>query len=312
MANELEVSKEPMMPFTVGKIRGVPIDIYGTSDEPMFLLSEVSELLEYPKTNAYRLLEGLDEGEKLLHTICGAGQTRSAWLLTEDGLNEVIMQSNRPVAKEIKRDFKVLLKQLRRGELSIQMTEDELLAKAYILAQSKLESKKREVVQLTARVGSYMVLHRTQNEIEAVQVAKIQDKENTIAEMKPKADWCDHVERENKRPGYLASDLAMDYGMNPAAFNRMLWDLGIQYKNSSAEDAPFYMTVKYLKEGYAFLKRTEIKMPPGHAPKYDQRLRWTVKGCRFLYNYLKKHCNLVPVMEREDTSTGGSNVQAHR
>jgi prophage antirepressor-like protein len=46
-----------------------------------------------------------------------SGQLRKMWFLTEDGLYEVLMQSRKPIAKEFKRQVKIILKDIRRHGL---------------------------------------------------------------------------------------------------------------------------------------------------------------------------------------------------
>ena len=44
----------------------------------------------------------VDDDERLLRTLFGAGQNREVWFLTEDGLYEALMQSRKPIAKMFK------------------------------------------------------------------------------------------------------------------------------------------------------------------------------------------------------------------
>lgn len=59
------------------------------------------------------MLKNIDEDEKLMRTLFLSGQNRDAWLLTEDGVHEVLMQSRKPIAKEYKKEVKRILKQIR-------------------------------------------------------------------------------------------------------------------------------------------------------------------------------------------------------
>mgnify|MGYP003401111636 CR=1 FL=1 len=49
-----------------------------------------------------------------MHTIYASGQNREMWFLTEDGLYEVLMQSRKPIAKEFKKQVKLILKEIRK------------------------------------------------------------------------------------------------------------------------------------------------------------------------------------------------------
>lgn len=70
--------------------------IYGTFENPLFLAKDVAEWIEYTKTsqgyyNVSKMLQTVDEEEKLLSSLVIAGQGREMWFLTEDGLYGVQM-----------------------------------------------------------------------------------------------------------------------------------------------------------------------------------------------------------------------------
>ena len=93
---------------------GVSLSVYGTPAEPLFLAKEVAEILDHSKASV--MIDMVDEDEKLRETIFTSGQRREMWLLTEQGLYEVLMQSRKPVARQFKAGVKALLKALRTGE----------------------------------------------------------------------------------------------------------------------------------------------------------------------------------------------------
>ena len=93
---------------------GVSLSVYGTPAEPLFLAKEVAEILDHSKASV--MIDMVDEDEKLRETIFTSGQRREMWLLTEQGLYEVLMQSRKPIARQFKAGVKALLKALRTGE----------------------------------------------------------------------------------------------------------------------------------------------------------------------------------------------------
>ena len=88
------------------------IDVYGSVDEPLFLAKDVAEWIEH--TQPSKMVETVDEDEKLMGTIFLSGQNREVWMLTEDGLYEVLMQSRKPIAKQFKKGVKEILKTIRK------------------------------------------------------------------------------------------------------------------------------------------------------------------------------------------------------
>lgn len=93
---------------------GVSLSVYGTPAEPLFLAKEVAEILEIQSSR--QMVQMVDEEEKLMYTIHTSGQARDTWMLTEQGLYEVLMQSRKPVARQFKAGVKALLKSLRTGQ----------------------------------------------------------------------------------------------------------------------------------------------------------------------------------------------------
>ena len=93
--------------------QGHELNIYGTTDKPLFLAVEVAKMIDYSVGNTGWMLNTVDEDEKLTLEILRAGQRRQMWFLTEDGLYEVLMQSRKPIARRFKRAVKDILKDLR-------------------------------------------------------------------------------------------------------------------------------------------------------------------------------------------------------
>ena len=81
--------------------------VYGSIDEPLFLARDVAEWIDYDLSSINKLMDMVDEEEKLNGTLFLSGQNRLVWFLTEDGLYEVLMQSRKPIAKAFKKEVKI-------------------------------------------------------------------------------------------------------------------------------------------------------------------------------------------------------------
>lgn len=79
----------------------------------MFLAKDVADWIENKQTT--QMVELIDDDEKLRCLINTSGQNREMWFLTENGLYEVLMQSRKPIAKEFKKEVKIVLKTLRQS-----------------------------------------------------------------------------------------------------------------------------------------------------------------------------------------------------
>ena len=93
------------------EILGKDFIVYGDIYNPLFLAKDVADMIEH--NQVARMIELVDEDEKLKCLISTSGQNREMWFLTEDGLYEILMQSRKPIAKQFKKEIKAILKQLR-------------------------------------------------------------------------------------------------------------------------------------------------------------------------------------------------------
>lgn len=93
------------------EVLGKDFKVYGDVENPLFLAKDVADWVE--ERDGYTVSRKVDDDEKVLHTICVAGQNREMTFLTEEGLYEVLMQSRKPIAKPFKKKVKKILKQMR-------------------------------------------------------------------------------------------------------------------------------------------------------------------------------------------------------
>lgn len=91
---------------------GKEIDVYGTVEEPLFKAKDVAEWIEH--SDAHKLVEMVDDDEKVRNIVPTLGGNQEMWFLTEDGLYEVLMLSRKPIAKQFKKGVKEILKSIRK------------------------------------------------------------------------------------------------------------------------------------------------------------------------------------------------------
>jgi len=182
--------------------------IYGTLETPLFLAKDVAERIEHNKPS--EMCNMVDEDEKLKATISLSGQMREVLFLTEDGLYEVLMQSRKPIAKEFKKQVKLILKEIRKnGGYIVEKendTPEEIMARALIVAQETLKRRDERIKALeivvteqTPKVEFADKLLKSKDCILIRDYAKILFDENINIGEKRLYKWL----RENK---YLMSD----------------------------------------------------------------------------------------------------------
>ena len=116
-----------------------------------------------------------------------------------------------------------------------------------------------------------------------------------IGELKPKADYVDTILR-NK--GLVTiTQISKDYGMSGRAMNKLLAEMGIQYKQSGQ----WLLYSKYHDKGYTHSETINITRSDGR-PDITMETKWTQKGRLYLYERLKKE-GVLPLIERTETAS---------
>lgn len=102
------------------------IDVYSSLDEPLFLASDLADLIEYSEGNNWRMLQACEEDEKLNLPMVVAGQRRTVSFITETGLYNILSQSRKPLARRWRRVIHQELISLRRsrGKNIVEQFED--------------------------------------------------------------------------------------------------------------------------------------------------------------------------------------------
>ena len=149
------------------------------------------------------------------------------------------------------------------------MSDEELLAKALMVAQHKIAEKQKRIEELKRDINV---------------------KDQVIGELKPKADYTDKI-LQNK--GLVTiTQIAKDYGMTGAEMNAKLHELGIQFKQSGQ----WLLYSRYHGLGYTHSETVDIVRTNGR-PDVKMNTKWTQKGRLFLYNKLKEN-EILPMIEK--------------
>lgn len=233
------MSKHPIQVLSETELLGHKFTVYGTAENPLFLAKEVAECIDYAKTSKGKfdvsnMVSSVDEEEKLVRTIFVSGQNREVWLLTEDGLYEVLMQSRKPIAKEFKKGVKEILKTIRKtgGYIATKQddTPEEIMARALTIANETLARREKRLKELEAD-------NQHQQEV-------IEEKDAKIAKIQPKADFAEAAFKAEGKVdiGQAAKILNLGFGRN-TLFGK-LRDAGIFFKDRNEPKQ------KYIDAGY--------------------------------------------------------------
>lgn len=243
---------------------GKELTVYGSAENPLFLAKDVAEWIEYAKTSqdkydVSRMVGTVDEDEKLVRTIFVSGQNRQVWMLTENGLYEVLMQSRKPIAKQFKKGVKAILKEIRTkgGYMAVKSddTPEEIMAKAILLANSTIERQKERI----------SVLKTEKNLVE---------EQNRL--MAPKAAYFDNVLQSE---GLITTNIiANELGMSAKKLYKILKDLGVLYNQNGV----YMLYAKYRGLGYDKYRTHTYTSDTTGMQVAKQYLCWTQLGRKFI------------------------------
>lgn len=126
-----------------GEIRTVTVN-----DEPMFCLTDICKALEM--SNPTMVAQRLDDDERTKLDLGRQGETN---FITESGLYAVILRSDKPNARKFRKWVtSEVLPSIRKngGYIAGQenMTDDELMAKALMVAQNKIAERDKQIERM--------------------------------------------------------------------------------------------------------------------------------------------------------------------
>lgn len=248
-------------------VRAIAID-----GEPWFVGKDVAEALGYGKgksiTNA--VTNHVDDEDKGVTKIMTPGGRQKMVIINESGLYSLILSSKLDSAKKFKKWItSEVLPSIRKNGGYIygqeNMSEDELLSRALILANSKILS--------------------------------LESKNEKLEEEKQDVTFLSELFVGSK-DRWLTTEIANYYGMSAVKFNKLLFMIGLQDKI----DGVWEVNEEYKKDGLKSMITTSKNMYENKkivsVAKFNA---WTKDGVKLIYNELKEH-GVLPVIEQTEDS----------
>lgn len=250
---ELKIFENPAF----GKVRVVE-----QGGEPWFIGKDVAEILGYSNTPK-AIRDHVDDEDKLAERIVLSGQNREVAIINESGLYSLILSSKMPKAKEFKRwvTSEVLPAIRKTGGYiagSEKMSDEELMAKAVLVAQATIKERDARIAEL----------------------------ESDTQRMKPKEIFADAVSASDQT--ILIGDLAKlikqnGHDMGQKRMFEWLRNNGYLIKRQGADyNSP---TQRAMEMGLFRIKETAVTHSDGHVT-VSKTVKVTGKGQAYFVNKL--------------------------
>ena len=238
------------------ELLGQQFAVYGTPQEPLFKAQDVASMLSLQ--NVSDMVQRVDDDER---SKLNLGRQGEAWMLTENGLYEVLMQSRKPIAKQFKKGVKAILKEIRQtgGYLATQQedTPEMIMARALQVAQSTIEKHQRQL---------------------ELAEATIEEQTAQLKEQAPKVEYVDNVLTSANT--YTSTQLAKELNLRHAEhLHALLKDRGVMYRQSGQ----WLITAKYSERGYT-KTRTHAYVRSDGSQGTNSITVWTELGRLFLHD----------------------------
>lgn len=279
MKKEIQVLKQT-------ELLGHQFTVYGTPEEPLFRAKDVAEFIEHK--NITHLLALVDDDEKGVTEYVTPGGNQEVWMLTEDGLYEVLMQSRKPIAKQFKKGVKAILKEIRTKGGYMVAREDEspeeIMSRALIIAQETIERKNKQISEL--------------NDVVTEKDQQIKEKQQEIIEKTPGYNFSKAVETSGN--SILIGELARILAQNGVKIGQkrlfeFLRSNGYLFKSGTQYNQP---TQRAVEMGLFEIKKTVITAADG-SQIIKNTTKVTPKGQIYFVNKFINNNNIFTQIKKE-------------
>lgn len=142
------------------EVLGKQFKFYGTYEKPLFLAKDVAEMIGHSNTSKMVHDAELDRNEKEIHKLSTLTNSYNALFLTEDGLYEVLMNSNKPIAKQFKAQVKEILKTIRKTGGYVAPSQEERFVDHYL--SNLPHSTKQAIIESIANKNAELKVLKAQ------------------------------------------------------------------------------------------------------------------------------------------------------
>lgn len=254
----------PIQVLKQSELLGHQFTVYGTPENPLFRAKDVAEIIEHPNVSV--MMNMVDDDEKGVKQLLTPGGNQQVWMLTEDGLYEVLMQSRKPIAKQFKKGVKQILHEVRTtgGYIATHAedTPEEIMARALTIAQQTLAKREERLKQLEAE---------NQQKEETIEL-----QQEEIKKAAPKVNYYDTTLQSVNT--LTTTQVAKSIGMDAHKLNKHLKEAGVIFYQSGQ-----WMLKQPYASWHLHSTRTQTYTRSDGSTGTSTYTVWTEKGKRFIH-----------------------------
>lgn len=151
-----------------------PVRTVLVDGEPWFVLADLAKVLGIAAPG--RLASRLDEGVRQAHTLQTAGGPQNLTIVSEAGMYEVVIRSDKPQAVAFRRWItSEVLPSIRKtgGYGQVELTREQLLARAVLESQEVIAEKEATIAELSPKADAYEAFMNADGTYSVGRVAKM-------------------------------------------------------------------------------------------------------------------------------------------
>lgn len=262
------------------------------TDTPYFFGKDVARILGYQDLSRAvnqhvdledrKSLSRKESGDSCLSLWDNDNDWTDKTIITESGVYSLIFGSKLPSAKRFKHwvTHEVLPSIRKNGMYATEQTWDKLINNPDAIIKLAQNWKKATVERDQAQ-AALQVEHDQRLEVE-----------DELSVAQPKADYTDAV--LSSKGAMSITVIAKEYGMSAVKMNKVLHNMGVQFETNGV----WVLYAKYADKGYTKIDTVPITHNDGRGD-FKPHMKWTQKGRKFLYDFLKER-GILPVAEQQE------------
>ncbi len=262
--------------------------------EPLFCAMDVCGVLGYNQTHK-AVERHVEEADRTKRPIRYPSGSKLLFFVNESGLYSLILSSKMPKARQFKNwvTSDVLPSIRKYGAYMTDATIEQAIddPNFFVRLGKTIREDRARLSSAEVECKKQKLLIKRQNGQLLKMGTQIEGLEQQVEGLQKKVSYLDLILATTNT--VTVSQIAADYGMSAIKLNRILKEMGIQYKMGDQ----WLLYAKYKDKGYVGSETVHIELSDG-STLTKMNTKWTQEGRLFLYDILKR-VGIQPMLEQK-------------